>query len=101
MVDKVFFKVCEGCVRKPCTIALHWWMSGVRQLDHCDFKLTAGVYSSVKELYNELAEIEFDLLNLVEESKNEKLKLITNNLTNILNRMSATFEISEKVDHDV
>jgi predicted transcriptional regulator len=59
-------------------------------------KFREGAYTDkcIKKFYRELAEIEFDLLNLAEELRNEKLKRITNNLTNILNRMAVTFGIS-------
>jgi len=48
-------------------------------------------YEYLKEFYEELGDVEFELLNLNAKLNNLELANITRKLSNILNRMAVTF----------
>jgi len=48
-------------------------------------------YEHLKEFYEELGDVEFELLNLNAKLNNLELANITRKLSNILNRMAVTF----------
>jgi len=48
-------------------------------------------YECLKDYYEELGDVEFELLNIAERLNNLELKVVVSKLTNILNRMAIDF----------